>query len=50
MDNENTADTAELPWYETCDLYDFVGSCEATMTEAEKREYRNYLRDLDAGA
>lgn len=49
MDNKLTAPPAQ-PWYETCDLYDFVGSCEATMTEAEKREYRNYLRDLDAGA
>ena len=46
MDNKLTAPPAQ-PWYETCDLYDFVGSCEATMTEAEKREYRNYLRDLD---
>lgn len=49
MDNEKTA-PPEQPWYETCDLYDFVGSGGATMTEAEKREYRNYLRDLDAGA
>ena len=49
MDNKKTA-PPEQPWYETCDLYDFVGSQEATMTEAEKREYRNYLRDLDAGA
>lgn len=49
MSDTKTADTPELPWYETCDLYDFVGSCEATMTEAEKREYRNYLRDLDKG-
>lgn len=46
MNNKLTAPPAQ-PWYETCDLYDFVGSCEATMTEAEKREYRNYLRDLD---
>lgn len=47
---DRTPAPSEQPWYETCDLYDFVGSCEATMTEAEKREYRNYLRDLDAGA
>ena len=49
MDNEKTAPPGQ-PRYGTCDLYGLVGSCGTTMTGAEKLEYHNYLRDLDAGA
>lgn len=30
----------EMEDWKTCDLYDFVGSWECTMTEREKRLYR----------
>lgn len=32
-------------WWKTCDLYDMLGSSETFMSEQEKQEYREWLRD-----